>query len=207
MSAWPTPILGGFPLERTMLTHDEMAGWRERRRRLAHPREDLTTLAKLEGRAAVCARGRMRARTPLPALLSDTEGIARRVDLTLGIDQWRWDLVHAAAQDFELEDARGNRVSVVVGPTTRLWSRALATVAWLEGEPVLRVMRLAFPPELTSQFFGHASGRAWETLFRDGDLVDVAGAAGHEPDPTAQAVGRHAAVRPTLVAAVIRDVI
>jgi hypothetical protein len=200
VSAWPTPILGGFPLERTLLARRLHA-----RARILRPIKDFTALTKLDDRARVCVRGRLRARAQLPALLSDDAGVARRVDLRLQIDHgpW-WDLVHFAAQDLELVDDSGTRLPVTVARDTVLLHRLTSSLAPLQGDPLLRVLRLAFPAELTRQFYGHAVVRASEELLRDGDVVAIAGDLTRTADVAAHAVGRHTAWTPVLAAAVLR---
>jgi hypothetical protein len=152
---------------------------RRRLWRLARGAVDLTRLAREQDGELVHARGRVRARQTLPALLDGRPAVYRRVVFVVGGVR----LVHEAAVDFSIVDEAREEAIVQVEGARLLAPEPRRTR--VDALCARRIARLPLPPRaardvgdwLSRQGAGMRTGRldAGEVILSDGDAVEIVG--------------------------------
>src|SRR6185295_10997296 len=120
-------------------------------------------------------------------LISDEPAVAQRLEIQFleGL-AWIPNMVHLAAQPFEIVDDAGVALPVEIGPDTLLWRRR-ERERWRtvepSTEPYHRIFALPVPQAVDRRLRRPVPLHAGETLFRDGDAVEVLGAIVRTADP------------------------
>ena len=161
---------------------------KKRLSRLASGAVDLGRLASREDGEIIHTRGRVRAETTIPALLSDEPCVYRRVTFT--INETR--LVHEAAVNFTLVDTAGEFIRVEV-EGGRLVGRDRKAFP-IDEQCVERLAALSLPAGVVGHLFDRRKRlgkgkrtpplKAAEWLLRDGDEVELVGLKARIVDPT-----------------------